>query len=81
MRITSLEIPGVMLVVPKRFDDARGYFAELYNAKQLEDAGIRDVFVQDNLFALYKFRNDAGASFSGPAPWQAKLVRVSEAGY
>lgn len=77
MRITSLEIPGVMLVVPKRFDDARGFFTELYNAKQLEDAGIRDVFVQDNFSLSVKTGTIRGLHFQSPPHDQVKLVRVS----
>jgi dTDP-4-dehydrorhamnose 3,5-epimerase len=76
VKITALEIPGVMLVVPTRFDDARGYFSELYNAKQLEDAGIRDVFVQDNLSRSTKSGTIRGLHFQAPPYAQAKLVRV-----
>lgn len=76
MKITPLEIPGVMLVVPKRFDDARGYFSELYNAKQLEDAGIRDVFVQDNLSRSTNSGTIRGLHFQASPHAQAKLVRV-----
>ena len=65
-----------MLVVPKRFDDARGYFAETYNARQLEDAGIRDVFVQDNVSRSTNSGTFRGLHFQAPPHAQAKLVRV-----
>jgi len=41
-------LPGVMLVQPRMFPDARGYFAESYHAEKYAQAGISKPFVQDN---------------------------------
>ena len=32
MQVTELAIPEVKLIVPKRFEDRRGFFSEIYNA-------------------------------------------------
>ena len=48
MQVQRLAIPEVMLVTPPRFGDARGFFSETYNAARFTEAGIADVFVQDN---------------------------------
>jgi dTDP-4-dehydrorhamnose 3,5-epimerase len=45
-RKTSL--PGVLLIEPEVYGDARGFFMETYQAQQFSEAGIQDVFVQDN---------------------------------
>lgn len=43
---TKLE--GVYIIEPKVFGDNRGYFMEIYNKKQFEEAGLNMTFVQDN---------------------------------
>ena len=47
-RFERLEIPEVVLVEPKAFDDPRGFFIETYRRSQFETNGIPDAFVQDN---------------------------------
>lgn len=47
--IAELEIPGVLLVETKCFNDERGFFSELYSKPMWQDAGFNEVFVQDNL--------------------------------
>ena len=48
MQVTETPIPGVLLLEPKVFGDARGFFLESYNEKAMAEAGIRNHFVQDN---------------------------------
>lgn len=48
MEIIKTEIPDVLLLVPKAFEDARGYFLESYNQKALASIGFKHQFVQDN---------------------------------
>jgi len=49
MKITATAIPDVLLIEPKVFGDARGFFLETYNKERYEVAGFPDVsFVQDN---------------------------------
>ena len=71
------EIPEVILVTPKRFGDARGYFSETFRDAQYEAAGIKGPFVQDN----HSLSRDAGVIRglhfqTAPSP-QAKLVRCT----
>lgn len=44
----QLSIPGVILVIPKVFGDARGFFLEFYKHSEFAQAGIGEHFVQDN---------------------------------
>jgi dTDP-4-dehydrorhamnose 3,5-epimerase len=41
-------LPGVYQLRLDRFRDARGFFMETYHRKKFADAGITDIFVQDN---------------------------------
>jgi dTDP-4-dehydrorhamnose 3,5-epimerase len=46
--IEKLRIPEVLLITPKVFGDARGFFMESWNQRQFADAGLNLSFVQDN---------------------------------
>jgi dTDP-4-dehydrorhamnose 3,5-epimerase len=49
MIATPTSVPDVLLLEPKVFGDARGFFFESYNGKAFRDAtGIDAQFVQDN---------------------------------
>ena len=48
MNIIKTELPGVLIVEPKVFGDARGYFFESWNQAAFEAAGITNKWVQDN---------------------------------
>ena len=49
MEIITTEFPGLVLIKPKIFGDARGYFYESWNKERYESAGITEGFVQDNV--------------------------------
>ena len=49
MEIITTEFPGLVLIKPKIFGDARGYFYESWNKERYENAGITEDFVQDNV--------------------------------
>jgi dTDP-4-dehydrorhamnose 3,5-epimerase len=49
MKVQSFEIPGLLLLEPRRFGDARGWFAEVWQQERYSEAGIGESFVQDNL--------------------------------
>jgi len=51
MQVIETELPGVLIVEPKVFGDARGYFIETFQAARYRDAGIACTFVQDNVSA------------------------------
>jgi dTDP-4-dehydrorhamnose 3,5-epimerase len=74
MKVIETTIPGVLIVEPKKFGDARGFFMELYHEDRYADSGITQRFVQDNLS-----RSGQGVlrglHFQNPRP-QGKLVTV-----
>ena len=67
-------IEGLCVLQPAVYGDSRGYFTETYNQKDLLDAGLDMVFVQDNQSMSVKgvLR---GLHFQKSHP-QGKLVRV-----
>lgn len=48
MIIQPTAIPDILILQPKVFGDARGFFMETYQFKQYHEAGITAPFVQDN---------------------------------
>lgn len=76
MEFRRLDIPDVVLIVPRRFDDARGWFAETYNAPQFAEFGIKNEFLQDNHAFTRRPGTVRGLHFQHPPAAQAKLVRV-----
>lgn len=75
MTIEKLEIPEVLLITPKRFEDNRGWFSETYNAAALKGHGVELDFVQDNHSLSRKTGTLRGFHFQNPPHAQAKLVR------
>lgn len=48
-QVTKTPIDGVLVLEPKVFGDARGFFFESFNARDFEQAtGLKEAFVQDN---------------------------------
>jgi dTDP-4-dehydrorhamnose 3,5-epimerase len=46
--VARTAVPDVLLIEPKVFGDARGFFLENWNAKAFAEAGLPAAFVQDN---------------------------------
>jgi dTDP-4-dehydrorhamnose 3,5-epimerase len=76
MDFRNLDLPGLVLLRPTRFTDARGYFTETYNRQTFADAGVVTEFVQDNQSLSVKRGTVRGLHFQLPPAPQAKLVRV-----
>ncbi len=72
---SSGALPEVLVLRPKVFADARGYFFESYNQEQLAALGVRSVFVQDN-HSHSRRGVLRGMHYQLGRP-QAKLVRVT----
>ena len=72
--VETCHIEGLKVITPTVFGDERGYFMETYNYNDFKEAGIPEVFVQDNQSASKKgvLR---GLHFQIQYP-QDKLVRV-----
>ncbi|SDX83529.1 dTDP-4-dehydrorhamnose 3,5-epimerase [Citreimonas salinaria] len=75
MRIEPTDLPGLCLVTPRRYGDARGFFAETFNARTYARAGIDTVFVQDNHSVSEHAGTVRGLHFQAPPHAQAKLLR------
>ena len=74
MEAFDTELPGVMILEPKVFGDARGFFLETWNQERYREAGIPAGFVQDNLSFSGK-GTLRGLHFQNPNA-QGKLVQV-----
>ncbi|WP_252258989.1 dTDP-4-dehydrorhamnose 3,5-epimerase [Erythrobacter aurantius] len=75
MKIIETAIPGPLIIEPRVFGDARGFFMETWNDAVFREAGLDLAFVQDN-----HSRSEKGVlrglHFQNPGP-QGKLVRVT----
>ncbi len=76
MNITSLDIPDIKLIRPEKHGDERGFFSETYKKTALAEAGIDDVFVQDNHAFSAEAGTVRGLHFQIPPFAQGKLIRV-----
>ena len=76
MKVTPLDLPEILLIEPKVFGDARGYFVETFQATRYAEAGIAERFVQDNLSCSTR-GTLRGLHLQHPAS-QGKLVYVVE---
>lgn len=74
IKVTTCEIAGMVVIEPSVFGDDRGYFMETYNQRDMEDAGLNMVFVQDNQ-SMSKQGVLRGLHYQIHHP-QGKLVRV-----
>ena len=75
MNIIPTAIPGVVIIEPKVFHDARGYFFESWNKESYAEAGITCEFVQDNE-SRSSFGVVRGLHWQATPYTQAKLVWV-----
>ena len=74
IKVTKAPIEGLYIIEPTVHGDTRGYFVETYNQRDMHEAGLDMVFVQDNQSMSVKgvLR---GLHFQKEFP-QGKLVRV-----
>ena len=70
----GLEIPGLCIIEPTVHGDERGYFMETYHQKEMQEAGLDMVFVQDNQ-SMSRKGVLRGLHYQKHFP-QGKLVRV-----
>jgi dTDP-4-dehydrorhamnose 3,5-epimerase len=75
VKLIETAIAGPLIIEPRMFGDARGFFMETWNAQVFAEAGLDLTFVQDNHSRSQKgvLR---GLHFQNPGP-QGKLVRVT----
>ena len=77
MQLRPTALPEVKIVVPARFGDARGFFAETYQRERYADAGIDMNFMQDNFARNAATGTVRGLHFQSMPAWQTKLVHVT----
>lgn len=77
MKIESTALDGVLILTPRRFGDARGWFSETWNAASLAEAGLDLAFVQDNHSFSAASGTLRGLHYQRPPRAQDKLVRCS----
>ena len=75
MNVIPTSLPGVLLLEPRVFPDARGFFLESYNRQAFAAAGISCEFVQDNHSRSCR-HTLRGMHYQLPPRAQDKLVRV-----
>jgi dTDP-4-dehydrorhamnose 3,5-epimerase len=74
MKVLTCDIPGLLIIEPKVFGDARGFFLETWNLLRYREAGIAEEFVQDNV-SFSRRGILRGLHFQNPKP-QGKLLEV-----
>lgn len=75
MKFQQTRLPEVVLVEPRVFEDARGFFLESWEARKFAAGGIDATFVQDNHSASQQWVL-RGLHYQLNHP-QGKLVRVT----
>ena len=75
MEVIKTDIEGVVILEPRVFRDARGYFFESFSAREFCEKVVPVTFVQDNE-SYSSYGVIRGLHFQKPPFTQAKLVRV-----
>jgi len=75
MNVEDTGLPGLKVLTPRRFGDARGFFSETWNAALMAEAGLDYAFVQDNQSLSSAVGTLRGLHMQTPPAAQAKLVR------
>lgn len=74
MEVIKTELEGVVIIEPRIFTDARGYFFESFSQKEFEEKVRPICFVQDNE-SRSSYGVMRGLHFQRPPFTQSKLVR------
>lgn len=74
MEVIKTDIEGLVIIEPKVFGDARGYFFESFSQREFEEKVRKVNFVQDNQ-SMSSYGVMRGLHFQEPPFSQSKLVR------
>lgn len=77
MEVVETPIKDLLIIKPRVFEDARGFFCETYNNKKFEELGINNNFCQDNL-SKSSYGVVRGLHYQLDPCSQAKLVSVMQ---
>ena len=76
MEVIKTDIEGVVIIEPKVFDDARGYFFESFSQREFEEKVRKINFVQDNEYVL--IRSDAWLAFPETSLYSKQVSALRE---
>ena len=79
MEVIKTSIEGVVIIEPRIFKDARGYFFESFSQQEFEETVGKVQFVQDNE-SMSSYGVMRGLHFQRPPYTQSKLVRCVKGG-
>ena len=77
MNVTLTKLQGVLILEPKVFGDARGWFMETWSARKFQAAGLTMEFVQDNQSYSAQRGTLRGLHYQTAPFAQSKLVRCT----
>lgn len=77
MQVTKTDLEGVLILEPKVFGDARGWFMETWSARKFQAAGLTFEFVQDNQSYSAQKGTFRGLHYQTAPFAQTKLVRCT----
>ncbi len=77
MQVTKTNLDGVLILEPKVFGDARGWFMETWSARKFQAAGLTFEFVQDNQSYSAQRGTFRGLHYQTAPFAQTKLVRCT----
>lgn len=75
MEFRTFNIEGPLEVLPKKFEDSRGYFSEIFRLEDFAERAGRVEFVQDNQSLSVRAGTVRGIHFQSEPAAQGKLVR------
>jgi dTDP-4-dehydrorhamnose 3,5-epimerase len=77
MKVIDTVLPEVKILAPRKLGDARGFFSEVWNARDFAAAGLEARFVQDNHVRNPHKGTVRGLHYQVPPLAQGKLLRVT----
>ncbi|MEH2470490.1 dTDP-4-dehydrorhamnose 3,5-epimerase [Nitrobacteraceae bacterium AZCC 2161] len=77
MHIQPTEIAEILLLVPSKHEDGRGFFSETFRSDVFADFGIKGDFVQDNHVRSTQKGVVRGLHYQTPPHAQGKLIRCT----
>lgn len=78
LEITAAQgLPGIRVILPRRHQDGRGFFSEVWREDALKGAGINCLFVQENHVLSHAEGTVRGLHFQIGEAAQAKLIRCT----
>jgi dTDP-4-dehydrorhamnose 3,5-epimerase len=77
LKVSTTDIPGLLIIEPDVFKDDRGYFFESFSKARYKELGIPEEFVQDNI-SQSKIGTVRGLHYQVGKFAQGKLCQVIE---